>query len=388
MPRVGETLSNPRVLDALGLSGLEDVPAVSFVGTRSAWGSAESHERSSILNAYGAGLHLDRAAFDEWLIRGAIDIGVCVRRCSSSHLSAVGDGWSVTLDNEEIAAEFLMDARGRSSTVNVPARKWIAFDRLVGVVGWMHPDEGKECEPELLIESMENGWWYSAPQPGGGLVATLMTDADLIEGDLPDFWTSTLKSSPLTRERLKGFSLTRDLAVRRAESGYSLPDRGENWRAIGDAACAWDPLAGAGIVRALESGMTAAPELLSDSSHHETEAPLNYLETRARYYGMERRWPESLFWKRRHSPSLENFEVFLDPSAVLASNASVSREMLARAESLIPPRAIRDLLARMKEPIVAHDAMGLLRELCGPLGDVRLLGGLQLLILDKVTKEC
>lgn len=394
--RVGETLA-PEVRDLLAsicsLDGFEDIPSVSFVGSRSSWGSTELYERSSILNPLGAGLHVDRSAFDEWFRLQAISSGAVIQIVDDRlEMSESPEGWYLDGSSVDIASRFLVDARGRSSVVNVP-RKWIAFDRMVGLVGWLSGDGAPECE--LLIEPVEQGWWYSAPQPGGGLVATFMTDADLLassSGELSESWSSALREASMTMERLSRFSLKGELEVRRAESGYSYPDRGTRWRAIGDAALACDPLAGVGIANAIRAGIDAAAEISSAlkcgfDRTDPTPPPLAYLEDRARYYAMETRWPSSIFWMRRHPVSLDNFQVFLDPGASLFANQDNSEQMLARAEALLPPRAIRDLLARLKTPKPAHETLALLRELSGPLGDQRLLAGLQLLVIGGALIE-
>ena len=384
--RVGETLVPDvrHLLASLSLTeGFDDIPSVSFVGTRSTWGSAsEPFERSSILNPLGAGLHVDRAVFDQWFVEQASRCGVCVEKVSERvDLKECSAGWSMSCGALEFEAPFLIDARGRSVAEGVP-RRWVAFDRLVGLVGWFSGSHN--TEPELLIEPIECGWWYSAPQPDGGLVATLMTDADLLsasaDGKLLDYWTASLDLAPLTRERLNQCSQANELEVRRAESGYSYPDRGGNWRAVGDAAISCDPLAGVGIANAIRSGIAAAQEI--DSPSTPAAPPLDYLEKRAQYYGMETRWP-SPFWLRRQPVSLDNFQVFLDPNAMLmTADREVSLQEMAKCEAFLPPRAIRDLFSRMKTETRAHEALALLKDSCGPLGDTRLLAGLQLMIMS------
>ena len=78
---------------------------------------------------------------------------------------------------------------------------------------------------------------------------------------------------------------------------------------MGDAAFALDPLSGSGILRALAMGVRAA-EIIAAALQGKRGAPEWYqlsageqfaeqLRWRAYFYGLERRWPSSLFWSRR-----------------------------------------------------------------------------------------
>ena len=83
----------------------------------------------------------------------------------------------------------------------------------------------------------------------------------------------------------------------------------KRWLAVGDAALAVDPISGSGVVRALQTAKAAAATVLSCLAGDESaiaayEAERDrecteYLFKRARYYGMERRWPNAPFWRRR-----------------------------------------------------------------------------------------
>jgi hypothetical protein len=75
---------------------------------------------------------------------------------------------------------------------------------------------------------------------------------------------------------------------------------------------ALDPLSSQGVLEALESGLRAAravddflrgdrPALVRYREEIESGFD-DYLRVRAGYYGRERRWPESIFWRRRHGP--------------------------------------------------------------------------------------
>lgn len=87
------------------------------------------------------------------------------------------------------------------------------------------------------------------------------------------------------------------------------------WIAVGDAGLAVDPVSGSGVVRALrsaENGTDAVLRFLDtdandplDDFEHRRHAECNtYLHERAMYYGLEQRWPGSVFWNRRNQSSV------------------------------------------------------------------------------------
>ena len=86
---------------------------------------------------------------------------------------------------------------------------------------------------------------------------------------------------------------------------------GAGWFAAGDSVMALDPLSSQGLLNALitglEAGDAAGALLAGDES-----APAGYAARigqiwqayavhHAIYYSMERRWPDSLFWRRRQT---------------------------------------------------------------------------------------
>jgi flavin-dependent dehydrogenase len=95
---------------------------------------------------------------------------------------------------------------------------------------------------------------------------------------------------------------------------------GPGWLAVGDAAMSFDPLSSQGLFHALYTGMkggeAAARMLAGDAAAGPAFAaglePVweAYQFHRALYYGMERRWPDAPFWRRR-----------LDSDAIIARAA-------------------------------------------------------------------
>ncbi len=177
----------------------------------------------------------------------------------------------------------------------------------------LHLPSAPGATPELVVEAVRDGWWYTAALPGGRRVVVCLTDPDI--------------ASALGLRTLEGW--TRALAETRHMAALaSPPDAGlvpRVWPAggrrlagpappgmlcAGDAAASFDPVSAAGVPRALRSGLFAAyaaADLLlrgDVSGVARFQAVLGseragYERGLAAHYGLERRWPQSPFWRRR-----------------------------------------------------------------------------------------
>jgi flavin-dependent dehydrogenase len=387
--RVGETFGGEvfALLDQLGAAdALREFLAaqVPFRAVRSAWGSDELVERASIVHPLGDGIHVERARFDaalaEWARAAGADVRVGQGACA---IARACERFVVTpRHGEELDAELVVDASGRGAPASaaLDERRWLAVDRQVALVAHMPRARG-EPDGELLVEAVEDGWWYSAPQPDGGLVATLVTDADLVPAGpretLASRFAACLARSRHTAARAADHAAAGEIREVRADSGCLLGAGGRGWLAAGDAAMAIDPLAGNGVARALRSALALAAEMKAPEG-----APIgfaDYLDRRAAFYRLESRWSDALFWARRRALDWQSAPLVLGPDRVLRATGERSPGGLAPAEALLPPRAITAILAHLASPQPAHVAMTRLRELA-PLPDRRLLVGLQVLL--------
>jgi len=240
----------------------EHLPAYA---NESRWGSDELDTADFVFNPFGHGWHVHRPAFDAALLEAARRLGARVVR---ERLTRAPE------------AAFVIDATGRSARI---ARAFGARrerpDRLVAVFR-----EAAVEGSSTAVVAYENGWSYSAP----GITA-FVTDADLLPklpGRVTDASTSWL-------DRLAG----------------------PGWAATGDAAVAFDPLSSQGIVTAIvmgrEAGRLAAGEITAEEYDEEYASVLDeHLALRGAYYGLERRWPEAAFWRRRPYPN--GYSTFVD----------------------------------------------------------------------------
>jgi flavin-dependent dehydrogenase len=326
-PCVGETLPPTIRKRLIELGVWERFVAANHspsFGTRVRWGHSAPSDNDFIFNPYGTGWHIDRARFNEMLIEAAHEAGAVTLRPARvvALTSEVGGAWRVTVrregDDSSLVARVVVDACGRSASL---ARRLGAHrtfqDRMVGVVGFYAP-EGSVSGSSLirdrrtLIESVENGWWYSALQPDGRVVVVYMTDADLLpEGIRTEHsgWQGELDQTIDIRARVESHVLTARPIVVPAFSSCASPSSGAGWLAVGDAAAALDPLSGQGLSHALASAQLAANAVrrhlsgegnaLRDYARSSEGAYAQYLRARARHYASERRWQGSVFWARR-----------------------------------------------------------------------------------------
>jgi flavin-dependent dehydrogenase len=296
-------------------------------GVLSAWGEQELYQTHFVFNPYGQGWHIDRRRFDVMLAQAARYAGArlyCGTKVDSC-LPLPGDRWDVTFTSRagqhQLRASYLIDATGRASALGrrQGARR-LAADRLIGLAGELvaRTHESGRCEGGCdsctLVEACTDGWWYSALLPSGRLMTVYMTDADLLRrqrGEWQAFWRARLRQTVHTRARLRAFEPQAAPRVLAANSSRLDRVSGRGWLAVGDAAMAFDPLSSQGLKQALASGIRAGEALnrhlvgeaaaIGEYDVTANEVFREYVRLHGVYYGRERRWPQSDFWRRRHA---------------------------------------------------------------------------------------
>lgn len=224
------------------------------------------------------------------------------------HYRATEAGWEVDVQDQHQrarhSAKVLVDATGRAaSTARHMGARRIVFDRLIGIARFygVAQTEGT-ADSFTLLEAVPQGWWYSAFLPRNRLVVISFTDPEL---------RRKVKPAPHTAARVAKCGPASEPIVCAAHSSRLDRAAGDGWLAVGDAASAWDPLSSQGIAKALESGVAAADtivEYLSGDTAamaryaNGTQANFErYLNIYRDYYRREMRWPEAVFWRRRHA---------------------------------------------------------------------------------------
>jgi len=231
-------------------------------------------------------------------------------------------------DVKAIKCKWLVDGSGRSSVVSKQLGiQKIEHDRLLAFIVHFKPSE-KTLEPGndnmILIESVQDGWWYSTRITSGERICIYHTDANLPsakEARTSKGFIMKLKngSKQLHKSLLDmGYiveSCSRPICV--SANSACLECFGNchlKWISVGDAALSFDPLSSQGITTALMSGVACANTIarcdnaktIQEQKSHMVfycdglERVLkDYLSRKTWYYGMEKRYQNEIFWKSR-----------------------------------------------------------------------------------------
>ncbi|MEI5637658.1 MULTISPECIES: lysine-epsilon-oxidase maturase LodB [unclassified Pseudoalteromonas] len=325
--RVGESVSSSlfATLDYLQLPRQSFAPECfsATQGSSAYWGSDTAANRHAIFAPDRATFQVDREVFDLTLLE-AVDNrgGSILPRCKCKQVKQRSDKqWQVTAYHPEfgertLLARFIIDASGRSGTIaNLVGAQVTQFDQLMGVGAFFHSPQHTELEQLQLLESDENGWWYSAALNNTTLVATYFSDAEQLSEmrlNRVSQWQQQLSHTQVMAKRLAGLSMIGNkLWLRPAHSQSTQFAQVANYLPVGDAACAFDPISSMGLGFAMTSGCQAARLIANEADSGLSAATqLSYQQDIAQqyqqysalkqlFYGKEKRWPHSAFWQRR-----------------------------------------------------------------------------------------
>jgi flavin-dependent dehydrogenase len=290
-------------------------------GVTAYWGSEMPNHMDYFLHPGQHGVNLCRPRFDADLARAAESFGVLVLR-SATLQRAVRDNtsWQVEIGLagkvDRITAHVIVDATGRLATFSRrQGARLCAHDRQIALVA-IHNDATRgQLGTRSIVEATETGWWYAARINSSRGICMLVTDNDLLprstDRALHAWWLDQLGRTMHVPRLFRKLANAGNLVARSARSQYLDVEFGPGWIAVGDAAMAYDPLSSQGIAKALGHGRVVAAGIVTylagDRQSLERIALdkreyATYQTTRAQYYRLERRWPGSTFWRRRHSP--------------------------------------------------------------------------------------
>ncbi|KAH9476373.1 Putative FAD-dependent oxidoreductase LodB [Psilocybe cubensis] len=307
-------------------------------GNASAWSSPILEERHAIMNPFGHGLHLNRAAFDELLRNSVRDVGSRKRSASAFTIATFkgvrkgSDGiWNIEIDvdgeKDLVRAEWVIDATGRKASVATKVDSRInSRSPLLAFYGIFISEsyeevQGNDNDRRTLIEAAIDGWWYSSlicHNPCTRIVVfhTLPTHPSAKSsrrsaGFLDQLQASSTHISDIITKwdyRLqKGYPCCTAAGSSTLDRAYNSSQR---WAAVGDAAMAFDPLSSQGMMTALEMGTYIGLQLAQrlskeitddefDRNLGETYAQVQaeYEKNRTYYYSIVKRFSEEMFWK-------------------------------------------------------------------------------------------
>ncbi len=346
----------------------------------SVWGTSKLSHNESIWNPYGGGVILNRSFFDSNLADYAEQCGATLLK-NTSFVSCKREKnrWTLDLKRDgkivNMEADFLIDATGRSSRVVKSLNgKHVEYDGLICIAGFINPEKNNNQKaPYVLLEACRDGWWYSVQLFDGRMVATYMTDRDMLVDSKQkplEFWKDRLEESPHTQSRLRAYDAPAEVFIRPSQSHKLETVYGDGWLAVGDSAISCDPLSSAGILKGFKMGIQAA-ETIQKHFDGDTEAfdKYNqqvkkdfdeYLKTRAYYYRLVMRWPKSKFWTRRHSELPSDTPIYLDPMTLVSLSDDACQEDANSGYDSIIPEINSNLLTKIASSIMpAHRLVSL-----------------------------
>lgn len=296
---------------------------------------------------------VDRPVFDAGLLTDLARAGVRVLRGVVRQVDHAEVGWRVRFDDEDGAghdcdADFLVEARGRSAP-------FAGANRLRGAetVALLQHWRGPSRPHGSAVESLEDGWaWMGALADGRRY---LQLTLDVASARLPGKdalgeycrarFAAIAAAQPFLAEAVPVGAPTA-----RTSTPVLVEDVvGDDWIRVGDAAMAVDPLSGNGIFQALSSALQA-PAVIATLCERRAQASLaktfharrietlfmRFARLGRDFYLLERRWPDSPFWRqRRNWPDMLPAHPEVTPAEVCIALRPVIADGFIREEEVV-----------------------------------------------------
>lgn len=341
---------------------------------QNAWGNSTIHHNESIFNPFGDSYILSRPDFDNALLQHCKKIGIDIQSgVRITTIKRTETGWRLVSNKAEFNVDFIIDASGRTSKFNFGETRHekLQQDSLIGVTKHLVNSEVIKAEKSyVLVESTQNGWWYTTLIASGKMISTFMTDPKIIaeyKGSQSDFWSKELVKTIHTKERLQSFAINNIVFTQSAHSQIAKQIQGDGWLKVGDAAQSFDPLSSAGIIKGLKMGISAADavhEFISGNSNaliqYEEVTRLQYneyQEKRNEYYAEESRWNHAPFWYHRNLrvKEIQTFSILpVNSYQVIDQNID---EKISFLSSQIPEINFKNLVNSIQQFPMIKDAV-------------------------------
>jgi flavin-dependent dehydrogenase len=304
-------------LEQEGWAGPDSLPSY---GVQSIWGAPLPFDHDFIVEPGGERRHVNRLTFDGQLLAAAQQAGAHLEMVRRVQWAAGEAGWQMALLGAtgaqcQVAGAWVVDCTGRAARfARSQGASRVTADRLVACSVRLAVPERDRLHLRTRLEAVADGWWYLAPAPPDEAALTFLTD-----GDLP---AARVARSPAGLAQLLahtramqgwvaelGSPLCGPVQCVAAGSAWLCNAAGPGWLATGDAALAFDPLAGVGVLSALQTGVAAGHALLQVGVERTaafiryqvglTRRVKTYRDTLRQVYCAEPRWLDSPFWQRR-----------------------------------------------------------------------------------------
>jgi flavin-dependent dehydrogenase len=281
--------------------------------TFTAWGDTGLRSNELMLEARGPAWRIDRARFDDWIASAAC---AAATRLDAKvvDLERGSDGWFVDCGTDRHEARLVIDATGRAGALaRRQGRMARARDRLVAA--YAEATVAEQAAPELLVEAFDDGWWYTMSLGDGRRAFVCLTDADIARGlrlNTRDGWRAALDRTQFASAIARRVAEFETPRLMPAGGRHAALPTGFRFLCAGDAASAFDPISGHGVVKAMRSGIFAA-YATHDCLVRQDEKALDrygawiareaaaYEAALREHYGSEARWAGRPFWQRRHA---------------------------------------------------------------------------------------
>ncbi len=233
---------------------------------------------------------VERSILADALRRRSIDCGaVVIESGRLLRIKRSGDAWEIGCqlireDLRTFIAKYLIDATGRTSLVGrrLGAQRY-AFDQIFCVSIAIH-------QPGLTgvwTESTSDGWWNLCCLPEQGTLSFYST-ARIIRESKTDIVTRLNDTRHM--RRLLPCCVLGQTKVRVCGSSHLVPCAGPGWLSVGDATSTLQPLASAGVSKALRDARIVPQALEHEPAQYarfQVTESKSYLRQLAQHYALK-----------------------------------------------------------------------------------------------------
>jgi 2-polyprenyl-6-methoxyphenol hydroxylase-like FAD-dependent oxidoreductase len=317
--RLGETLpaAAAPLLRHLGVwNSFSEQDPSRLGGLASAWGGSNLECRDLFSTPGGSGWIVDRKRFDNMLLQRCSQDAAHVIPHAAIQIDRLPrrQGWQVGFSGSGgkrmVRCRCLVNAAGKNGSTSLPIHnRRMILDRLIGAISYFESGADRGYS---LVETVDDGWFYSSPLPEGSTAVVYFTDADIYAArrrEDPQYFASQLKKASHTSARIGHLEMLIAPKIVSAVTSRRVEAVGCDWISVGDATCSFDPMSSLGIFKALDAATKACDwvtGVLRGKANSKAYGNWArgifdaYLRTRRMLYGQERRW-SSTFWQRRHA---------------------------------------------------------------------------------------